>query len=58
MDWLKIGKRVHQGCILSHCLFKLYAGYIMQNAELHGAQAELRMLGEISITSDMQTEPP
>ena len=33
-DWLNIGKGVHQGCILSPCLFNLYAEYIMQNAGL------------------------
>ena len=33
-DWLKIGKGVQQGCMLSFCLFNLYAEYIMQNAEL------------------------
>ena len=58
MDWVQIGKGALQGCILSPYLFKLYAEYIMQNARLHEAQAELRMLEEISITSDMQTKPP
>ena len=33
-DWFKIGKRIHQGCILSPCLFNLYAEYIMRNAVL------------------------
>src|SRR5574342_690086 len=37
-DWFQIGKRVHQGCILSPCLFNLYAGYIMKNAGLDEAQ--------------------
>ena len=37
MDWFQIGKRVHQGCILSPCLFNLYAEYIMQNARLDEA---------------------
>ena len=46
-DWLKIGKGVRQGCILSPCLFDLYAEYIMRNGGL-----ESRLLGEISITSD------
>ena len=49
MDWFKIGKGVHQGCLLSHCLFKFYAEYIMRNAELD----ESSLLGEISKTSDM-----
>ena len=40
------------------CLFNLYAEYIMQNARLDEAQLESRMLGEISITSDMQMTPP
>ena len=39
MDWLKIGKVGHQGCILSPCLFNLYAEYIMQNAGLDELQA-------------------
>ena len=38
MDWFQIGKGVHQGCILSPCLFNLYAEYIMQNARLDKAQ--------------------
>ena len=58
MDWFKIGKGVHQGCILSLCLFNLYAEYIMWNAELEEAQAGSKMVGEISITSDMQITPP
>ena len=37
-DWLQIGKRVHQGCILSPCLFNAYAEYTMQNAGLDEAQ--------------------
>ena len=41
MDWFQIGKGVHQGCILSPCLFNLYAEYIMQNARLNEAQAEI-----------------
>ena len=39
MDWLQIGKGVHQGCILSPCFFNLYAEYIMQNARLDETQA-------------------
>ena len=38
-DWFQIGKGVHQGCILSSCLFNLYAEYIMRNAGLEEAQA-------------------
>ena len=56
-DWFQIGKGVHQGCILSPCLFNLYAVYIMRNAGLEEAQLESRLLGEISITSDMQMTP-
>ena len=57
-DWFQIGKGVHQGCILSHCLFNLYDEYIIRNAGLDEAQAESRFLGEISITSDMQMTLP
>ena len=57
MDWFQIGKGVHQGCILSPCLFNLYAEYIMGNARLDEAQLESRLLGKISITSDMQMTP-
>ena len=52
-EWFQIGKGLHQGCILSPCVFNLYAEYIMRNAGL-----ESRLLGEISITSDMQMTPP
>ena len=55
-DWFKIGKGVHQGCILSP-LFNLYAEYIMQNAGLVKPNLESRLPGEISITSDMQMTP-
>ena len=57
-DWFQIGKGVRQGCILSPCLFNLYAEYIMRNAGLEVAQAGIKMLGEVSITSDMQMTPP
>ena len=57
-DWFQIGKGVHQGCMLSPCLFNLYAEYIMRNAGLEETQAESRLQGEISITSDTQMTPP
>ena len=44
-DWFQIGKGVHQGCILAPCLFNLYAEYIMQNAGLDDAQAEIKITG-------------
>ena len=44
-DWLQIGKGVHQGCILSPSLFKLYAEYIMRNARLEEAQAGIKIAG-------------
>ena len=42
-DWFQIGKGVHQGCILSSCLFNCYAEYIMRNAGLEEAQAGIRI---------------
>ena len=42
MDWLQIGKGVHQGCILSSCLFNFYAEYIMWNARLDESQAGIK----------------
>ena len=42
-DWFQIGKGVHQGCILSPCLFNFYAEYIMRNAGLEEAQAGIRI---------------
>ena len=43
IDWFQIGKGVRQGCILSPCLFNLYAEYIMRNAGLEQAQARIRI---------------
>ena len=57
-DWFQMRKGVCQGCILSPCLFILYAEYIMRNAGLEEAQAGIKILGEISKTSDMQMTPP
>ena len=42
-DWFQIGKGVHQGCILTPCLFNLYAEYIMRNAGLEETQAGIKM---------------
>ena len=44
-DWFQIGKGVHQGCILSPCLFNFYAEYIMRNAGLEEAQAGIKIAG-------------
>ena len=44
-DWFQIRKGVHQGCVLSPCLFNLYAEYIMRNAGLDEAQAGIKMAG-------------
>ena len=56
-DWFQIGKGVRQGCILSLCLFNFYAEHIMRNSGLEEAQAGIRLLREISTTSDMQMTP-
>ena len=44
-DWFQIGKGVHQGCMLSPCLFNLYAEYIMRNAGLEETQAGIKIAG-------------
>ena len=44
-DWFQIGKGVHQGCILSPCLFNLYAEYIMRNVGVDEAQAGIKIGG-------------
>ena len=55
MDWLKIGKGVHQACVLLPCLFNLYAEYIMRNTGLEEAQAGIKIAGRnISNFADMQ----
>ena len=45
MDWIKIGKEVHQGCILSPCLSNFYAEHIVWNARLDKAQAGIKIAG-------------
>ena len=57
-DWFQIGKGVRQDCILSPCLFNLYAEYIMRNTGLDKHKLESRLPGEISITSAMQMKTP
>ena len=57
-NWFQIRKGVRQGCILSPCLFNVYAEYIMRNSGLDEVQAGIKIAGEISITSDMQMTPP
>ena len=44
-DWFQIGKEVHQGCILSPCLFDLYAEYIVRNTGMDEAQAGIKIAG-------------
>ena len=56
-DWFKIGNGVCQGCILSPCLFNLYAEYIMRNAGLDEAQAGIKIARRNINTSDMQMTP-
>ena len=48
MNWFKIAKGVHQGCILSPCLFNFYAEYIMRNAGLDEAQVGIKIAGRNS----------
>ena len=57
-DWFQIGKGVLQDCVLSLCLFNFYAENIMRNARLDEAWLESRLLGEISVTSDMNMTLP
>jgi len=45
IDWFQIGKGIHQGCILSPCLFNLHAEYIIRNVGLEEAQAEIKIAG-------------
>ena len=57
MNWIQIGKGVHQGCILSPCLFNLNAD-TMRNVRLNEAQDGIKIKGEIPITLDSQITPP
>ena len=57
-DWFQIGKGVRQSCILSSCLFNLYAEYIRRNAGLDEAQAGIKIAGRNINTSDIQITPP
>ena len=57
-DWFQIRKGVHQGCILSPCLFNLYVEYIMRNAAQDETQAGINTAGRNIITSHMQMTPP
>ena len=54
-DWIQLGKRVCQGCILSPCLFNLYAEYIMRNTGLEGAQAGIKIVSR-NINNLTQTD--
>ena len=57
-DWFQTGKRICQLCILSPCLFNLYAEYIMWNAGLDEAQAGIKIAGRNIHALDMQMTPP
>ena len=57
-DWFQIGKGVHQGCILSPCLFNLQAEYIMRNAGLQEAQARIKTAGRNINNLRYTNEPP
>ena len=57
-DWFQIGKGVCQGCILSPCLFNLYAEYIMRNARLEEAQARIKIARRNINNLSMQMTQP
>ena len=58
IDWFKIGKGVHQGCILSPCLFNLYAEYIIWNVRLDISQAGIKIARRNINNLDTQMPPP
>ena len=55
-DWFQIAKRVHQGCILSPCLFNSYTEYIMQNARLEEAQTVIRYTDDTTLMAESEEE--
>ena len=58
VDWFKIRNRVRQGCILSPCLFKLHAKYVMCNAGLDAGQAGIKIAGRNINNLSMEMIPP
>ena len=58
MDWFKLKKGIHQACIMSPCLFNLYAEYIMKMLGWMKQKLESKLPGEISKASDTQMIPP
>ena len=56
MDWFQIGKGVHQGCLLSPCLFNLYAKFIMRSAGLEEAQAGIKIAGRYADDTTLMVE--
>ena len=53
-DWFQIGKGVYQGCILSHCLFNLYAEYIMRNVGLKIAERNINNLDDTTLMAEVK----
>ena len=58
IDWFQIGKGICQGCILSPCLFNLYAEYIVRNAGLDEAQAGIKIVGRNINNLRYADDPP
>ena len=57
-DWFQIGKGVHQSCILSPCLFNLYAEYIMRNVGMEEAQVGIKIADDTTLTAERGTKKP